>query len=182
MGTGQKIYFPIFFFFQIHLFIFCLHHWIIFSRLMDQEKNLNKSFSFLFFSFLNEKRLSDSVGSANWQLRAEESSRSPARYPQANKFQLFLGRSKFQSSFNVIESTKTLFMSSISVFIINNFSSIYHWKKKGKKKKKTEKRKLKTEPATLSREFLDTSKRSKRSSNDFEHLFYRFFYYIPKKK
>ena len=123
---------------KIHLFICCLHHWIIFSRLMVQEKNLNKSFSFLFFSFLfffNEKRLSDSVGSANWQLRAEEISRSPVRYPQANKFQLFLGRSKFQSSFNVIESTKTLFMSSISVFIINNFSSIYHWKKKGKKKK-----------------------------------------------
>ena len=71
-------------------------------------------------------------------------------------------------------------MSSISVFIINNFSSIYHWKKKGKKKQ-TEKTKLKTEPATLSREFLDTSKRSKRSSNDFEHLFNRYFYYIPKK-
>ena len=48
--TGQKKYFS-HFFKKIHLFICCLHHWIIFSRLMVQEKNLNKSFSFLFFSF-----------------------------------------------------------------------------------------------------------------------------------
>ena len=48
-----------FFFFQIHLFIFCLHHWIIFSRLMVQEKNLNKSFSFLFFSFFFLKMRND---------------------------------------------------------------------------------------------------------------------------